>query len=134
MKSITADQILKNTYTLGKAFRELPTNLISKLLSDDLKTPRDLNSFNPWKNYLPKRTFFQTEGDLNELYLMAIRDMLSPYDLINPRVPGFINLVDFAMASSDIMGYEEFEKLEVVQDWKHEYPNMFKTLLVWAWG
>jgi len=108
----------------------LPKSL-SKLLSDYLVS-----------NTLD-RTYFETEGDLDELRQL-INNQLNSNNHWKPEMAGtdynlsniemLIKLHDLALASWGLLHHTEFSELQPCKDFKAVYPKLFATILVWGWS
>lgn len=85
------------------------------------------------------RKFLETKGDLLDL-AQLIEDEFNY--TINEEHPSsgpleeFFNIKHFLMASSTILTHEKAKKIieDIKPDFIQKYPNLFDTMLTWAWG
>lgn len=104
----------------------LPKSL-SKLFSDYLTS-----------NYMT-RTYFETEGDLDELRQLINNQINSNNQFTDGKhgysnIEMLIKLHDLALASWGLISFTEFSELTPCRCFQEIYPKLFATILVWGWS
>jgi hypothetical protein len=81
-------------------------------------------------------TMLQTRGDLEELVSILRSDINNLEDGVGfkSQVERLQEIRSYMMSCSSFMGSEEARDIKRLADYRFEYPTLYATLEVFAWG
>lgn len=81
-------------------------------------------------------TMLQTRGDIEEIVSIIRSDVNNLEDGIDfkSQVKRCTETKNFMMSCSTFMGFEEARDIKRLEDFRFEYPALYATLEVFAWG
>lgn len=79
------------------------------------------------EDYADNRYQMETGGDIEDLKTLLINSN-------DDEVADFLKFNEFLSGCPGVISAAELEGLEVPSHYRHKYPNLYKTMLIWAWG
>lgn len=112
--------------TVGKLIQLFPESMLKNIFEDKE------SQLWFWQNR-KDHEYLETPGDIQDLLSILQKD-IHYGDYRAQSIEEFVNIKNLAMASWLVLHRDTFIKLEEIQSFKTRYPNLFQTILVWAWS